>query len=200
MEMKLPSAMIERMEKIYADMEASYDRVANALDFSCSGCNDNCCDSYFLHYTYIEWSYLWLGIRQLPEAQQQRLVEKAHHYVVGVEKALQAGRRPQIMCPLNEDGLCLVYKHRLMVCRSHGVPAQMTRPDGKVIDFPGCFRCQEKIGGNEDPPRVERTTMLGALARLEGEFLENRRSHYPRVKMTIAEMLVKGPPKKPYSF
>lgn len=196
MEMKLSSAMIERMEKIYADMEVSYDRVASELDFSCSGCNDNCCDSYFLHYTYIEWSYLWLGIQELPEVQQQRLVEKAHHYVVGVEKALQAGRRPQIMCPLNEDGLCLLYKHRLMVCRSHGVPAQMTRPDGKQIEFSGCFRCQEKIRGNDDPPRVERTAMLGALARLEGEFLENRRGHYPRVKMTIAEMLVKGPPKK----
>jgi hypothetical protein len=95
MEMKLSSAMIERMEKIYADLEASYDRVAHALDFSCSGCDDNCCDSYFLHYTYIEWSYLWLGIQELPEVQQQRLVEKAHHYVVGVERRCRPADVPR---------------------------------------------------------------------------------------------------------
>jgi hypothetical protein len=197
-ELHLSPSMIVRMEEIYSEMEAAYDLVAQDLRFGCAGCTDNCCDSYFLHHTYAEWSYLWLGVDELPGQMQKEVLEKAHAYIITAEKAMQRGERPQIMCPLNENGLCVVYKYRLMVCRTHGVPAQITRPDGKTMSFPGCFRCQELVkqnGGN--PPVVERTAMLTKLAFLEQEFLENKRHLYPRVKLTIAEMLVKGRPMLP---
>lgn len=196
--MILSAEMIRKIEGIYREMEEAYDHVAKELDFGCSGCPDNCCDSYFLHHTYLEWSYLWQGIDELSQQQQQEIIEKAHAYIISAERALQRGERPQIMCPLNENGLCLVYKHRLLVCRTHGVPARITRPDGKVLEFPGCFRCQEKVELLNGPtPQVERTPLLTRLAQLENEFLYNRRHLYPRVKLTIAQMLVKGRPKLP---
>lgn len=197
-ELHLSPTMIVRMEEIYTEMEAAYDLVAKDLQFSCEGCSDNCCDSYFLHHTYAEWSYLWLGIDELPRQKQKEALDKAHAYIITAESAMQRGERPQVMCPLNENGLCMVYKYRLMVCRTHGVPAQITRPDGKTICFPGCFRCQELVkqnGGNS--PVVERTAMLTKLAFLEQEYLGNKRHLYPRVKLTIAEMLVKGRPMIP---
>jgi hypothetical protein len=179
-------------------MEEAYDRVAAELDFGCSGCPDNCCDSYFLHHTYLEWSYLWQGIDELSRERQQEVIEKAQAYIISAETSLQRGERPQIMCPLNENGLCLVYKHRLLVCRTHGVPARITRPDGKVLEFPGCFRCQEKVEQLTGPPlQVERTPLLTRLAQLENEYLDNKRHLYPRVKLTIAQMLVKGRPRLP---
>jgi hypothetical protein len=104
------------------------------------------------------------------------------------------------MCPLNEQGLCVLYKHRLLVCRTHGVPAAMTRPDGRTLRFPGCFRCQELVEARADGnvvPQVERTPLLQRLARLENDLLDHRRHLLPKIRMTIAEMLVKGPPSLP---
>ncbi|MDJ0623375.1 MAG: hypothetical protein QNJ17_10440 [Desulfocapsaceae bacterium] len=200
-EMNLSTEMIGKIEEIYREMEEAYDRVAVELDFGCTGCPDNCCDSYFLHHTYIEWSYLWQGIDELPRQQQQEIIEKAQAYIISAEQAIQRGERPQVMCPLNESGLCLVYKHRLLVCRTHGVPALITRPDGKILKFPGCFRCQEKVELLAGPfPQVERTPLLTRLAQLENEYLHNKRHLYPRVKLTIAQMLVRGRPKLPPGF
>lgn len=197
-ELRLSPTLIVRMEEIYHDMEAAYDQVAQDLNFGCSGCTDNCCDSYFLHHTYAEWSYLWLGIDELPQQKKKEVLERAHSSIIAAETAMQRKERPQLMCPLNENGLCMVYKYRLMVCRTHGVPAQITRPDGKTISFPGCFRCQELVKEQGNPPiMVERTAMLTKLALLEQEYLENKRHLYPRVRLTIAEMLVKGPPELP---
>lgn len=195
-ELRISAAMIERLEKVYNEMEAAYDKVASELNFSCTGCTDNCCDSYFLHHTYLEWSYLWLGIAKLPQDLQDKIMEKARAYVVAAEEAIRHQQRPQLMCPLNDQGLCMVYKHRLMVCRTHGVPAQITRPDGKVLNFPGCFRCQEESNKMTNSSSVvERTAMLTELAQLEQEFLDYKRHLFPRVKLTIAEMLVKGRPR-----
>lgn len=101
------------------------------------------------------------------------------------------------MCPLNNNGLCMLYEHRLLVCRTHGVPARMTRPDGQELQFPGCFRCQEIVVEEyqeQQAPYVARTPLLYALAALENQLLGGRRHLYPKVRMTIAEMLVNGPP------
>lgn len=200
-ELHLPPEMIQRLENLYNEMQEAYDRVAEELQFSCDGCPDNCCDSYFLHYTYLEWCYLWLGFKQLTDEKQKDVLERAHRYVLEVEEAERHDERPQIMCPLNENGLCIVYKHRLMVCRTHGVPASIVRPDGKQLRFPGCFRCQEELGnGENDSSYVNRTAMLRQLALMENELLNNKRHLHPKIKLSIAEMLIKGPPRLPAPF
>lgn len=197
-EVVLSEQQVRELEDIYEKLQQEYARVAAALDFSCSGCPDNCCDSYFLHHTYAEWAHLWRGIRQLGPERQRTLVARARTYLAQCTEAMAAGRRPQVMCPLNEYGLCVVYEHRLLVCRTHGVPATMTRADGQTLRFPGCFRCQEIVEGlSERPPHVARTPLLTRLALLENELLDNKRHLLPKVKMTIAEMLVQGPPTLP---
>jgi hypothetical protein len=199
-EVILSEQMVKELEDIYEKLQQEYEKVAGLLNFSCSGCPDNCCDSYFLHHTYAEWAYLWQGIRQLEPKRQQTLIARAKSYIEQCERDLAAGQRPQIMCPLNEEGLCALYEHRLLVCRTHGVPATMTRPDGQILRFPGCFRCQDIVDvqyDQEQPPHVERTVLLRKLALLENELLENKRHLMPKVKITIAEMLVKGPPAIP---
>ncbi len=199
-EVILPEKLVTELEDIYQRLQGEYSRVADSLKFTCSGCPDNCCDSYFLHHTYAEWAYLWQGVRKLEPAKQKELIKKATEYLTLCEEAMVAGERPQVMCPLNDEGLCALYKHRLLVCRTHGVPATLTRPDGQSLGFPGCFRCQDIVElefPDGDSPSVERTAMLKKLAFLENELLEGKRHRLPRVKMTIAEMLVKGPPTLP---
>lgn len=201
-EIRLNHDLAARMGQVYEEMERGYEQVAAQLEFSCNGCPDNCCDSYFQHHTFIEWAYLWLGFCQLPESQQGEILQRSRLSIAGCEQALARNERPQIMCPLNEKGRCLLYAHRLMVCRTHGVPATMQRPDGQRLTFPGCFRCQELVertfplesGAQSQVPRTERTLLLRRLAMLENELMDGNRRLYPRIQLTIAQMLVKGPP------
>jgi hypothetical protein len=199
-EVVLPEELLRQLQGIYEKLEQGYSTVARELGFSCAGCSDNCCDSYFLHHTYTEWAFLWLGFSRLDPAQQKEVLRKSRNYISQCEEAQKTGERPQVMCPLNEGGLCTLYEYRMLVCRTHGVPATLTRPDGQKLHFPGCFHCQDLVQrkyGKAQPPHVERTPLLRQLVLLEDELFDNKRRLMPKVKMTIAEMLVKGPPALP---
>lgn len=191
----LTPELAARLASLYRRMETAYDRVAAELGFSCTGCPDNCCDSFFLHHTVSEWSYLWLGLASLGSDHRAQVRSRAERYLAGAAAALARNERPQLMCPLNEQGRCALYSHRLMICRMHGVPSAVTRPDGQKQGFPGCFRCQELTGGREQVPEVERTDLYRELAELERELLTTAKWRGGRVKMTIAEMILAGPPK-----
>lgn len=198
-ELFLPPELSQEIAEIYASMVADYDHVANTIALTCTGCPDNCCDSYFLHYTYSEWAYLWEGIRALDDQTLDRIMDRARHYQEQSRLAISRKQRPQVMCPLNNDGLCGLYQHRLLICRTHGVPATLTRPDGQLLRFPGCFRCQEIVEeqyeNETDAPAMERTILYRRMAQLESRFLGDKRQLYPKVKMTITEMIVNGPPR-----
>lgn len=184
-----------RLADLYRRMAKAYDVVATELAFTCEGCPDNCCDSFFLHHTLIEWAYLWEGLQALPPADFKKIKAKAQNYLAECTASMAKDERPQVMCPLNKKGLCDLYEHRLMICRMHGVPSSFTRPDGKKVDFPGCFRCQELTGSRKDLPEVDRTELYRELAELERLLLEESGKPRPRIKMTIAEMIINGPPK-----
>ena len=203
-EIILSPEMSRELADIYTAMELQYDEVAGKVGLSCSGCPDNCCDSYFLHYTYSEWAYIWQGIRALDDETLEIILERSKRYVEESRKILQRGERPKLLCPLNDEGLCTLYSHRLMICRLHGIPASMTRPDGQELKFPGCFRCQEIIQENyqkeTDVPFMNRTELLGRVASLESELLGGKRHLFPKVRRSIAEMIADGPPRidKPF--
>ena len=198
-ELQFQGEQLRRLEEIYRELEEEYCRVAGELNFSCQGCPDNCCDSYFLHHTYSEWMYLHRGFSSLPEERREILLQRARDYLHASQRAETEGRRPQEMCPLNEEGRCILYHHRLLVCRTHGVPARLVRPDGKRLDFPGCFRCQEVVTSQSpgEGVMVDRTPWLRRLALLEGEVLDGKRHLLPKMRKTIAEMLLQGPPRLP---
>ncbi|WP_310600679.1 hypothetical protein [Desulfobulbus sp.] len=198
-ELFLPPELSCEIGEIYRSMVIVYDEVAREIPLTCTGCPDNCCDSYFLHHTYCEWAYLWEGIRALDDDRLDRIMQRARDYVARSRQAIARGERPQLMCPLNDSGLCGLYEHRLMICRTHGVPATLIRPDGQPLRFPGCFRCQEIVTGSypaeTDAPAMDRTVLYQRLAQLETRFLGERRGFLPKIRLTIAEMIVNGPPK-----
>ena len=197
----LTDVLRAQLEELYQDMEQAYDEVAEAVGLTCDGCPDNCCDSYFLHFTYVEWCYLWHGLTELPDSKQEEILKRAQDYERESEEVIAGGERPKLMCPLNEKGRCILYKHRLMVCRTHGVPAMLLRPDGKRLNFPGCFRCQEIVARNsrgEPQPVMERAPLLRRLVMLEQNLLGGKRALVPKVRLTIAGMITTGPPQVPH--
>ena len=186
-------ACIDRLEQLYQRMDEEYGRVAGELGFSCEGCDDNCCDSPFVHHTYIEWIYLVRGIRKMGADVQARLVAVSREYLNRINLLRAKGEDPVSMCPLNEGGRCMAYEHRMMICRLHGVPSSITMPGGGKKEFGGCFRCQEIIAGKNDFPVLDRTPLLSELAAIERDLL-SAAGPKPRVKLSIAEMIIKGEP------
>jgi Fe-S-cluster containining protein len=191
---ELKSKLFEDLAHLYTTMEAAYSRAADTFGLSCEGCSDNCCTSYFQHHTYIEWAYLWEGINACSEERRRGFLDRAKAYVAQSRLCLAQGKTPGMMCPLNENGLCRLYEHRLMICRMHGVPNSFIRPDGKVMRFPGCIRCQEQYADLDQAPMLDRTPFYKALASLEMALMAFQGYAMPKVKLTLAEMLVQGPP------
>jgi hypothetical protein len=99
------------------------------------------------------------------------------------------------MCPLNEDGLCILYEHRMMICRLHGVPNRVRMPNGETQHFPGCFKSRELTAGLASPPSLDRTNFYRRLADIEQGFLGSKIRTLPRVRLTLAELILAGPPK-----
>jgi len=200
-EIVLPPELSREISEIYQTMQEGYDTIAAEITLACSDCSDNCCDSWFQHHTYSEWAFLWEGLSRLEKSVLERIRERAKEYIRISSDELASRRRPQVMCPLNEDGLCILYQHRMLVCRMHGIPATMTRPDGQSMRFPGCFRCQEIVAGKypdeNAAPAMDRTPLFRRLVAVESQLMGPQHHLYPRVRKTIAEMIVEGPPSLP---
>ncbi len=81
-----------------------------------------------------------------------------------------------------------------MICRFHGVPNQVSMPDGSRRRFPGCVICQHKTAALSQVPVLDRTASYIKLAELERKFIKEAPHPLPKVDMTLAEMLVQGPP------
>ncbi len=191
----LPAQAFRKLAALYADMQDAYARHAQALGLTCDNCPDNCCTSYFQHHTRIEWAYLLQGLSELPPERRTEYEKRARMYVREAGDALARGERPHIMCPLNDDGRCGVYTHRLMICRLHGVPNRLRYPDGRTLDFPGCFRSQELCAAADSFPVLDRTALYTRLMELEVQFVgPGRIRSLPRVDLTLAEMIVQGTP------
>ncbi|WBF67158.1 hypothetical protein LN040_15800 [Desulfovibrio subterraneus] len=185
-----------RLGNLYERMSSAYGETAAKAGLSCEGCQQNCCYSYFQHHTYIEWSYLWRGMNELPQERRDSYLQRAHEAVRQYQHSLSMGLPPSVMCPLNDDGLCGVYKHRLMICRMHGTRNTMLLPNGDRRVFTGCYRFVDNVKDIPDElvPALDRTELYKELVQLEMEFVGAKLRVLPRVNMTLAEMLVQGPP------
>ncbi|TVM19758.1 hypothetical protein DPQ33_00535 [Oceanidesulfovibrio indonesiensis] len=193
--------IFDRLAALYDQMDAAYDKAAAPLGFTCADCAQNCCISHFQHHTYVEWAYFLEGLEQADPALAKRVVDKARENVEATQAALARGERPRVMCPVNVDGLCSIYRHRLMICRLHGVAHVLHRPDGRFVHYPGCPRFSELAadepcvpGTDVRGPVIDRTPLYRELAAIEQAFLGSKARTLPKVDMTLAEMIVQGKP------
>lgn len=186
--MTIPAHLKHRIDQLFDRMDRAYDAAARQSGFACAGCENNCCLTRFYHHTLLEHLYLLEGMAALPLDQQDKIRQQA---AAVVEQAAAMERRNQtvrMMCPLNREGRCVLYAHRPMICRLHGIPHALRRPDGRVLTSPGCDDYDAQCGPSEKA-RLDRTPLYAAMAQVERE-LRQALGFEGKMKMTIAEMIL----------
>jgi Fe-S-cluster containining protein len=179
---------IVRLEQLYASMDRSYKNAADHYGFACNGCEDNCCLTLFHHHTHIEFFYLNKGFRALDRQRQVAIAEKAQTVCSAVRWVEKNGPPLQQMCPLNVDNRCSLYAFRPMICRLHGIPSELHRPDGKTTRAPGCASFTDRCG-QLTYVQFDRTPLYRDLAGIE-RALKRDMPDAGKIKMTVAEMIL----------
>jgi Fe-S-cluster containining protein len=210
----LPSLMrraelCEAVESVMTCMEQAYDEIASHCGFICRGCEESCCRTLFYHHTYAEFMFLEVGLKSLRKQDLEQVLERAVAVQTGLDEVLggSAVGPPRAMCPLNQSGRCLLYAHRPMICRLHGIPHTFKRPDGQEVAGPGCHRFDAlsaeaasaetpssvafnfgAVDDAESSRRLDRTPHYQRLAQVEQQ-LRSRIDAPIRLNMTLAEWL-----------
>jgi Fe-S-cluster containining protein len=179
-----------KMEKLYNEMQKAYDDVAGHYDsFSCKGCTDNCCTQRFFHHTLAEYRYLKEGLMEAlktdPYLVRQMLI-KARIVTDTYTREKVLGDIVPLMCPVNLEGLCRLYKHRPMICRLHGLPHRFKKPDGSEERGTGCARFE---GAHKTDWTVNRSKLYTGLAAMEAD-VRRTSGFRGRYSLTTAEMLM----------
>lgn len=176
----------ESIRTLFDHMDTAWDKIAAQYLFNCTGCADNCCQSLFFHHTHIESAYLRHGLDQLAPDKKQAILGRAKTYCEKTFDQTGAPKSLKLFCPANENGRCLVYDYRPMICRLHGLPHELTRPGFPPVRGPGC-----SAGKFNEKPYIkfDRTPFYQQMARIEIVF--RRTAHKTgKIKQTIAQILV----------
>ncbi len=173
---------LSRLQGIYSAMDQKYSEAADYYGFHCQGCEDNCCLTRFYHHTFLEYIYILKGFETLDAETQQNIRQKS----LEVSKKMNAESR--LMCPLNAEGLCVLYAYRPMICRLHGISHELHKPGQHTPIFsPGC-EVFTKLAEGKSYFKFDRTPFYMEMARLEAE-LKQTLAVTQKLKMTVAQML-----------
>ena len=182
--------LLKRLASLFGQMDAAYTAVAGQYGFQCHGCADNCCRTRFYHHTLIEYLYLMEGMNALDADAAREIHLRARQVCKKMADADRQGKTFFMMCPLNRDEQCILYSHRPMICRLHGIPHELRRADGSVVKMPGCdaFFSQCRDRGKTDYIRFDRTPLYRQIAMLERELRLATGVDEP-IKLSVAQML-----------
>jgi Fe-S-cluster containining protein len=183
--------LLDQLEALFGEMDRAYAEVADRYGFQCNGCADNCCLTRFHHHTLLEYLYLAEWVRALDPDRRRSLLKQARTVAARMDAADRQGEPLRIMCPLNQEGRCMAYDCRPMICRLHGIPHELHRPGGPVVNNPGCdaFFDQCRDSGATAYIRFDRTPFYRQMAMLE-KALRRETGYAHKIKFTIAQMLV----------
>jgi len=183
-------AFAGRIRELYGRMGKAYDAAAACYGFTCNGCDENCCEERFYHHTLSEFLYLFGGIRSCDEQTRQAIFSRSRAVAERYRADDAMGRVRRIMCPLNQNGRCSLYEYRLMICRLHGVPYRMRRPDGAVTQGTGCHSIDWDMSDEKSAACIfDRTELYRELSDIEIDLRQRLRFGH-RIRKTIAEMIV----------
>ncbi|OQY52953.1 MAG: hypothetical protein B6230_01585 [Desulfobacteraceae bacterium 4572_89] len=174
-----------KISTLYQAMDKTWDNIASQYDFQCNGCENNCCRSLFFHHTLVEKAYLLHGFDQLSRNIKEESISRARDYCSKTFQKTNATTSLKLMCPLNRDGRCILYKYRPMICRLHGLPHELHKPGNTVLQGKGCdagfFDSKKYIA-------FDRTPFYREMAGIEMAYRKKTHKN-GRIKETVAQML-----------
>ncbi|MBC8440693.1 MAG: hypothetical protein H8D87_13565 [Deltaproteobacteria bacterium] len=182
----MTDTFFKALKTLYNDMDKTWDKIAAGYNFICNGCKDNCCTSLFFHHTYIEKDYLCHGFNKLDQDQKKTILTRADIYVKKTFSENLKTKALKIICPANENGQCLLYSFRPMICRLHGLPHELCKPGAEPIKGPGC---DAGLFDEKSYIKFDRTPFYKQMAQIEMKFRQDF-NKTDKIKETIAQMLI----------
>ncbi|MFC1826128.1 hypothetical protein ACFLYZ_01890 [Thermodesulfobacteriota bacterium] len=187
-EQSIYAPFLSRLQALYAAMDRNYKEAADYYGFNCTGCEDSCCLTRFYHHTLLEYFYIYEGFKTLGQNKQNKIKQKAAQVCRQTELADEKGQPVRLMCPLNGNGLCLLYAFRPMICRLFGIPHELQQSGAEAEYRPGCAAFSEQCL-QKDYFKFDRTPFFRKMAKLEME-LKRTVGITQKVKLTVADMFV----------
>ncbi len=181
------SVFLQRLELIFNKMDNKYNELCEYYGFYCTGCEDNCCFTRFYHHTFAEYLYMKKGLDTLAPANRKEIAQKALSICRQTSELEKSGLPVHLPCPLNYDGMCVLYAYRPMICRLHGIPHELALPGRERKINPGCDEFNAKCGSKKYM-KFDRTHLYAELAGLESS-MKKELNISERIKMTIAQMI-----------
>jgi hypothetical protein len=178
---------LSRLEVLFESMDQKYKEAAEYYGFFCDGCEDNCCRTRFYHHSLLEYLYIDEGCTTLSQEKQIEIKNKALEVCRETEADEQKGLTVRRMCPLNFNGLCVLYHYRPMICRLHGIPHELHKSGQKITYGPGCDMFNQRCAGKNNYT-FDRTPFYIEMASLENE-MRQAVGFQKKLKMTIAQMI-----------
>ncbi len=184
-----PAPFMRKIRDLYETIDQVYNAAAARFGFECRGCGENCCRTLFYHHTIVETLFLSEGVSALDETTRSGVYERAAEADIA-RKRFDVRHLPyDHWCPLNVNDRCLVYAHRPMICRLHGLPHVLAPPGRKPQTIrPGCPAFYRQCKDPAAAP-LNRTPLYTQMAVLEQAF-RRRADIGDKWKKTIAQMLV----------
>lgn len=180
-------SFLKELGRIYGDMDQEYHRTAEKYGFECRGCENNCCLTRFYHHTVLEYAFLMEGFHALDLNHKEKIRGRARDVILTYENADALNTPIRVMCPLNEDGLCLLYEKRPMICRLHGLPHELKKATGQKTLGPGCEAFDLCCKDQSYLP-FDRTPFYKQMAGLE-QRIRQALGYSQKIKLTIADMV-----------
>jgi Fe-S-cluster containining protein len=179
-----------RLSTLYQSMDKAWNHIASQYNFLCDGCEDNCCRSLFFHHTIVEKAYLLHGFDQLSQDIKENSIARANAYCNKTFVETSSLTSLKLMCPLNNDGRCILYRYRPMICRLHGLPHELHKPGQAPLKGPGCHA---GLFDSKGYLPFDRTPFYREMAGIEMEFrkeTQNKTRKIGKIKETVAQMLI----------
>jgi len=178
----------DELAVLFAYMDRAYTESADYYGFHCAGCVNNCCLTLFYHHTHIEHLNLLNGFFQLGFDKQERIRNRARMVNQQVIDAVAKKEAPRAMCALNQEGQCILYASRPMICRLHGISHEFTAPGREPVLGAGCSEFVRQCG--DKGYRVfDRTPFYLSLSSLEQRFKQEF-NIMGKFKKTVSEFFL----------
>ena len=181
------SPFLAELKQLFKEMDRAYRETAVHFGFECRGCEQSCCLTEFYHHTFLEYFYLREGFQNLTASEQARIAKSARCATLAYADKKASDEAMRTLCPLNADQRCLLYSHRPMICRLHGIPHILHHPVKGAVIGPGCHLFEAGRRGKQGL-QFDRTPFYTSLAGLEKR-LRRTFNLTGKIQLTVADMI-----------